>query len=80
MHTVPAMHKDLRPKVTFRTPPISFDISSILTENTRANYNDKKHDLSVQFYNLVFDEEAAVPTAHKCIVIEHKLHLRLSYY
>ena len=40
----------------------------------------KRLDNSIQVYNLVFNEEASVPTVHECISIECDLYIRLTYH
>ena len=40
----------------------------------------KRLDNGIQVYNLVFNEEAAVPTIHECVSIECDLYIRLTYH
>ena len=40
----------------------------------------KRLDNDVQFYNLIFNEKAAVATIDECISIKYDLHIRLTYH
>jgi len=55
------------------------DLNSLDMEHAPVGYNFKKLQESVQYYQLVFQEETGTAIVHGCISIDKEMHVRLTY-